>query len=44
MYEDIGGYNMKYDEFKEMFRKTWGETFTYLCIDTTKKMKVNIVF
>ena len=28
---------MKYDEFKEMFRKTWSEKFNYPCIDTTKK-------
>ena len=44
MYYDIGAYDMKYDESKEMCRKAMIEKFNYLCIDTTKKMKVNIVF
>ena len=44
MYYDIGAYDMKYDEFKEMCHKAWDERFNYLCIDMTKKMKVNIVF
>ena len=33
MYEDIGGYDMKYYEFKEMCRKAWSEKFNYLCIN-----------
>ena len=33
MYYDIGAYNMKYDDFKEMCHKTWSERFNYLCID-----------
>ena len=37
MYYDIGAYDMKYDEFKEMCHKAWNEKFNYLCIDRTKK-------
>ena len=45
MYYDIGAYDMKYDEFKEMCHKVWSESINYLCINMTKnKMKVNIVF
>ena len=45
MYYDIGAYDMKYDELKEMCHKTWSEKFNYLCIIWLKtKMKVNIVF
>ena len=36
MYKDIGGYDLKYDESKEMCRKAWSEKFNYLCIDMTK--------
>ena len=36
MYYDIGAYDMKYDEFKEMCRVAWSEKFNYLCIDMTK--------
>ena len=36
MYYDIGDYDMKYDEFKEMCHKAWSERFNYLCIDATK--------
>ena len=36
MYYDIGAYDMKYDEFKEMSLKAWDERFNYLCIDMTK--------
>ena len=36
MYYDIGAYDMKYDEFKEMCHKTWSEKFNYLCTDLTK--------
>ena len=36
MYYDIGAYDMKYDEFKEMCYKAWSERFNYLCIDVTK--------
>ena len=33
MYYDIGAYDMKYDEFKELCHKAWDEKFNYLCID-----------
>ena len=36
MYYDIGAYDMKYDEFKEMCQKAWDEKHNYLCIDVTK--------
>ena len=35
-YYDIGAYDMNYDEFKEMYHKTWDERYNYLCIDMTK--------
>ena len=36
MYYDIGAYDMKYDEFKEMCQKAWSKRFVYVCIDMTK--------
>ena len=36
MYYDIGAYDMKYDEFKEMCHKAWDEEYNYLYIDMTK--------
>ena len=36
MYYDIGAYDMKYGEFKEMCHKAWDEEYNYLCIDMTK--------
>ena len=36
MYYDIGAYDMKYDDFKEMCHKSWNERFNYLCIDMNK--------
>ena len=36
MYYDIGAYDRKYDEFKEMCHKAWDDRFNYLCIDMTK--------
>ena len=36
MYEDIGAFDMKYDEIMAMFRVAWSEKFNYLCIDMTK--------
>ena len=37
MYYDIGAFDMKYDEFKEMCHEAWDEKYNYLCIDMTKK-------
>ena len=42
MYRDIGGFDMKNDEFKEMSRKIWSEKFHYLRIDISGKKKENI--
>ena len=36
MYYDIGTYEMKYDEFREMSHKSWSERFNYFRIDMTK--------
>ena len=36
MYYDIGAYDMKYDEFKEICHEAWDEKYNYLCIDMTK--------
>ena len=36
MYYDIGAYDKKYNNFKEMCQKAWSEKFNYLCIDMTK--------
>ena len=37
IYRDVAGYDMSYDEFKELFRKSWDEDYNYLCIDRSKK-------
>ena len=39
MYKDIGGYDMKYDEFKEMCRKAGSEKFNHVCIDMARNEK-----
>ena len=31
------GYDLNYDEFKELCRKSWREEYNYLCIDRSKK-------
>ena len=36
MYYDIGAYDKKYNEFKEMCHKAWSERFNCLCIDMAK--------
>ena len=37
IYRDVAGYDMNYDEFKELCRKSWEEDYNYLCIDRFKK-------
>ena len=37
IYRDVAGYDMNYDEFKELCRKSWEEGYNYLCIDRSKK-------
>ena len=39
MYYDIGAYDMKFDEFKEMCHKASSERFNYLYIDMGKNKK-----
>ena len=37
IYRDVAGYDMNYDEFKDLCRKSWEEEYNYLCIDRYKK-------
>ena len=37
IYRDIPGYDMNYDEFKQLCKKSWEEEYNYLCIDRFKK-------
>ena len=37
IYRDVAGYDMNYDEFKDLCRKSWGEDCNYLYIDRSKK-------
>ena len=37
IYRDVAGYDMNYDEFKELCRKSWEEDYDYLYIDRSKK-------
>ena len=38
IYRDVGGYDMSYDEFKQI-EKSWEEDYYYLCIDRSKKKR-----
>ena len=43
IYRDVAGYDMNYDEFKELCK--WEEDYNYLCIDRSKKeIKEDTVF
>ena len=37
IYRDVAGYDMNYDEFKDLCRKSWKEDYNYLYIDRSKK-------
>ena len=37
VYRDVAGYDMNYDEFKELCGKSWEEDYNYLYIDRSKK-------
>ena len=37
IYRDVAGYDMNYDEFKELCRISWEDDYNYLCIDRFKK-------
>ena len=39
IYRDVEGYDMNYDEFKDLCRKSWEEDYNYLCIDMCKKKR-----
>ena len=41
-YYDIGAYDLKYIDFKEVCHKAWSEWFNYLCIDMTKNKNEGI--
>ena len=40
IYIDVGGYDMSYDEFKQLCRNSWEEEYNYLCIDRSKKKRL----
>ena len=40
VYGDVGGYDMIYDEFKQLCKKTWEKVYNYLCFDRSKKNKI----
>ena len=37
IYRDVDGYDMSFDEIKQLCREAWDEEYNYLCIDTSKK-------
>ena len=37
IYRDVAGYDMNFDEFKKLCRKSWEENYNYLYIDRSKK-------
>ena len=37
IYRDVASYDMDYNEFKELCRKSWEDDYNYLCIDRSKK-------
>ena len=39
MYKDIGGSDMRYNEFKETCGKEWIEKYNYPCIDMARNKK-----
>ena len=45
IYRDVAGYDMNYDEFKDLCRKSWEEDYNFIYIDRPKKeIKENIGF
>ena len=44
IYRDVAGYDMNYDEFKELCIKSWDEDYNYLCIDRSKKRSRKILY
>ena len=45
IYRDVSGYDMSYDEFNELLRKSWDEDYNYFVfIDLKREIKEDIVF
>ena len=45
IYRDVGGYDMSYDEFKQLCRNSWEDDYNFLCIDRSKReIKENNIF
>ena len=42
-YRDVGGYDMSYDEYKQIFREPCEEEYIYLCIDRSEKRSRKIL-
>ena len=38
MNRDVGGYDMNYDEFKQLCKKSWEKEYNSLCIDRSRKI------
>ena len=43
IYRDVAGYDMNYDEFKELCRKSWEEEYNYLRTDRSKKKRLRMI-
>ena len=37
IYRDVGGYDMSYDEFKQICEKSWEKDYYYLSIERSKE-------
>ena len=44
IYGDVADYDMSYDEFGELCRKSWEQDYNYLCIDRSKKRTRKILY
>ena len=44
IYRDVVGYDMSYDEFKELCRKAWDEDYNYFFINRSKKRSGEILY
>ena len=44
LYRAVGGYDMSYDDFKQLCQKSWEEDYNYLCIDRSKKGTWKILY
>ena len=37
IYRNVAGYDINYDDFKDLFGKSWEEDYSYFYIDRSKK-------